>query len=436
VFRQYRFERTVRFILVTGEEQGVWGSAVYATSVAPAGNVLWVLDLDMLGWDGNKDGEIELHTRTTSTPGYSNDLQIAAAFTNVIADCGLGSILKPVILADGNNASDHRYFWANGIPAAMAIEDWSSDHTPYYHQAADALSTLNWTYFATYCRAAVGALAKLAVPTDRTAFDMIEVASVPAATGTGVGAGVWYAAHADGAGEAGGDPVDVGWTNAPPNPYAKWLKILSDPYGDELRSDARPPESETVFFGRLIAVDTNGATGVSTTNRLRFDFVSPAATNRTYLARVHVDGQYAADSNAFHCVTNLRTLAASGRYLPLPALRQVSNGVEYGTCEIAGRFLFPVSSNCVLDGLSMNASQAVCRAAAPCGARICDVVEANTNLIDPDGWTVVAAFTNDVPPDESGFDSGWTSAARPIDAERLTNSPSFFFRLKRSLLDW
>jgi len=41
VFTQFRFERTVRFILFTGEEQGLLGSAQYAAAPLPPETKSW-----------------------------------------------------------------------------------------------------------------------------------------------------------------------------------------------------------------------------------------------------------------------------------------------------------------------------------------------------------------------------------------------------------
>ncbi len=70
IYRQFQFERTIRFLLVTGEEQGLLGSAAYATDAANAGdNIVAVLNLDMISWDSNNDGVLDLYTRSTSALG-------------------------------------------------------------------------------------------------------------------------------------------------------------------------------------------------------------------------------------------------------------------------------------------------------------------------------------------------------------------------------
>jgi len=75
------------------------------------------------------------------------------------------------------------------------------------------------------------------------------------------------------------------------------LKVAEDPHGSLRRgTDDRFPSavSQTVFLGKLSVVDTAGM-GVSCSNRLRFDFLTPPDSNRIYTVRIHVDGRYTSD---------------------------------------------------------------------------------------------------------------------------------------------
>jgi hypothetical protein len=159
------FERTIRFVLFTGEEQGLLGSSVYAGEVSAAGDdIVAVVNLDMVGWDGIGEPVLRLHTRTTANPGYAGDLAIANLFVDVVGTYGLSAELVPVVDADGITASDHSSFWSEGYAAILAIEDDEGDFCPYYHTAADLLSELNVDYMTSYVQAVVGVVAHLAVP--------------------------------------------------------------------------------------------------------------------------------------------------------------------------------------------------------------------------------------------------------------------------------
>ncbi|MDD4735485.1 MAG: M20/M25/M40 family metallo-hydrolase, partial [Kiritimatiellae bacterium] len=163
--QNHTFERTIRYVLFTGEEQGLLGSAAYAAAIQTEGDyVVGVFNLDMLAYDSNSDGRFILHTRTTNNPGYEADFALASIFTNVAALYPLDTGLNPEIHADGEEYSDHYPFWQNGFPAVFAIEDWIDDVTPYYHTTNDVIGTLNFPYYTAFVQATVAAAAHSAGP--------------------------------------------------------------------------------------------------------------------------------------------------------------------------------------------------------------------------------------------------------------------------------
>ncbi len=156
ILHQYRFDCSLRFVLFTGEEQGLYGSKAYANTVYNAGEQIeGVLNLDMLAYNTTgTDPTLDLHTR----PSNAGDLEIANLFNDVINTYGLD--LDPQIKQDGITASDHSPFWNYGYSAILAIEDWN-DFTPYYHKTTDRLSTLNMPYYTEFVKAALATLAHM-----------------------------------------------------------------------------------------------------------------------------------------------------------------------------------------------------------------------------------------------------------------------------------
>lgn len=170
--RRYSFDRTIRYVLFTGEEQGLLGSEAYASAIYTAGdNVVGVYNLDMLAYDSNSDGKLMLNTRTASAPGYAADMEVASIFTNVVQLYGLNGMLNPIIASYGEEYSDHASFWYWGYPAILAIENTMDDFTPYYHTTNDLVQTLNFPYFTAFAKATVGAAAHLAGPRERVRYD-------------------------------------------------------------------------------------------------------------------------------------------------------------------------------------------------------------------------------------------------------------------------
>ena len=441
ILRQYTFERTLRFLLVTGEEQGLLGSSAYAAAAAATGDqIVAVLNLDMVAWDSNNDGIMDVYTRSTGNPGYSNDLAVAVAFTNAAARYAMPLALVPRIFADSSMwASDHSSFWNAGYPAVLVIEadhsDAYRDFNAYYHSTADTLDHVNVGFFTSIARASIAAAAQLARPVAHNPVDIVEVASMPSSAAPTPGASTTRMRHEPGAAETGPDPCDAEWSAAAIPTNTAWLRLQTRSDSAPLCVDARPPASETVFSGTLYAVST-GAGSFGCSNRLRFDFLTPPMTDRVYVARIQIPAAFTGDSNAFACVTNLRPSATAGCCVTLPPLAHLSNGVAYGRCDIAARYVAASGSNLVLGVpvVSEGATQVAFSAAAQAATRVEDTVEASTNLARPDGWQVLASATNDAVPTPGSFDTGWMSVTQTVGASAFTNAPRAFFRLRRQWL--
>ena len=157
----YDFAHTVRFVLFTGEEQGLRGSAAYAADCAARGeSIQGVVNLDMIAFNSDDELVIDLYGRTT----VDGSLELTRLFSDVVGVYGLN--LFPERFSDRwpISASDQWSFLLQGYPAFLAIEDMD-DRTPYYHQTGDRLDTLDLDYYADYTRAAIATIAHLGRPT-------------------------------------------------------------------------------------------------------------------------------------------------------------------------------------------------------------------------------------------------------------------------------
>jgi hypothetical protein len=166
IMSRYRFQRTIRFVFFTGEEQGLYGSARYASSEAGR-KIVAVLNLDMIAYNTQSAPKQRLHTRAPANPGYSADRAIANTFIDVVNNYGMAGSLQPIITSDGDTGSDHSSFWDKGFAAIMVIEDDWNNFNPYYHTASDKLQYLNLAYCTVHVKAAVGTGAHLASPLPR-----------------------------------------------------------------------------------------------------------------------------------------------------------------------------------------------------------------------------------------------------------------------------
>jgi hypothetical protein len=371
VLSQYGFERTIRFVLFTGEEQGKMGSAAYALAARLANqNIVAVLNLDMIAWDYVAPATFQLHTRVTTNPGYSNDLAIAAAFTNAVYNYGLTN-LTPVIKPDSISNSDHLSFWNYGFAAIDATEDYTSDMNWYYHKVGDTVTRFNMPYFTDAVRAAVATLADLALLTGHQSSVVLEVANSDWSTTSGIGGSVLIARHLPGANELGLEALDLALTNTPPN--------------------------------------------------------------RIYLARVQVSAEFTLGHTPFLCITNLRDVVACGGYVRLPGVTNAAPGVQYGTCEIAPRFLDATATACPLRVASVTSSNLVFATRAQAGTHIRDDIEFTAQL-PATNWSVLASFELTAAPDQTFFETGWQAVEWPVDLSTLPPSAQHIFRLKRTWL--
>jgi hypothetical protein len=159
ILSQYDFGCTLRYALVTGEEQGLYGSYAYAAEVnSNHENLLGVLNLDMLAYNTpGSNPTVELDTRQYSSQN-AGDLAIANLFKDAVSAYSIQ--LTPIIYTSGDTGSDHASFWAYNYPAILAIEDWG-DHTPFYHKTGDQLGSLNMGYYTEFVKAALATFAHM-----------------------------------------------------------------------------------------------------------------------------------------------------------------------------------------------------------------------------------------------------------------------------------
>lgn len=157
ILSQYPFDCTLRYVLFTGEEQGLYGSYYYAQSAYNNGDdIEAVLNLDMIAYNSDAYPILDLHSRSY-IPGSTD---ISNLFVDVVNAYDIP--LSPQVLVDNwlGDYSDNASFWEFGYPAILGIEDYD-DFTPYYHTTADRLNTLNLTYFTNFIKAAVGTMAHM-----------------------------------------------------------------------------------------------------------------------------------------------------------------------------------------------------------------------------------------------------------------------------------
>ena len=157
IFSQYSFPYTIIYALWDEEEQGLIGSDYYAAQAYAAGDsILGVINLDMISYESNGDGVMNLHSRPTA--GNSDEIRDMAIECNSV----YGINLDIVVISPGETYSDHASFWSRNYGAILLIED-DFDFHPYYHTINDLIQYCNQDYLYKMAKLGYATLASLAL---------------------------------------------------------------------------------------------------------------------------------------------------------------------------------------------------------------------------------------------------------------------------------
>lgn len=170
LFRETSFERTLKIIWFTGEEQGLLGSQAFVATLDPK-QIAGVVNLDMFGYDSDDDRCFELHVGKLPA-------------SDAVGACVVESItaydldLTYDYLREGAiDRSDHGSFWAAGVGAVEFLHDLlennqpngcrSRDPNPHYHTTQDVVANINPQTGFAIAQAGIAAAAGLARPVGR-----------------------------------------------------------------------------------------------------------------------------------------------------------------------------------------------------------------------------------------------------------------------------
>lgn len=134
----FDFEKSIVFVLFSAEETGLNGSRAFADSLCAVEDVEAMMNMDMIAYNPSwADTSVSVCVNNLSVNllmNYKTNTAIYVPLLKVDVDSTSWVI----------NASDHKPFWDNGVPALFMIEtsDFNGpDWNPYYHTAADTIGT-------------------------------------------------------------------------------------------------------------------------------------------------------------------------------------------------------------------------------------------------------------------------------------------------------
>lgn len=154
VLSNHTFRHTIKLIAFSGEENGLYGSSVYAREAYMKGEkILADIQLDGVGHAVSREGGGTIRLSTNGESTWITDMA-----QNMIDNYGNYIGLK--ILRQRDFAgSDHQSFLNYGYEGVFFLE---YEFNPYYHSPQDTIEHVNMSYLAKVCKLAIATLSGVA----------------------------------------------------------------------------------------------------------------------------------------------------------------------------------------------------------------------------------------------------------------------------------
>jgi hypothetical protein len=153
IMSNFSFNSTIKFILFSGEEQGLLGSKAYAKSAKNNGeNIIGVLALDKVGYavTAEEGGKIKHHSNDKSNWMVDVSIEMAKKYYDYIE--------LDVIRMPQDPASDHLSFVKKGFCGTDFVRYGVN---PFYHTSEDKIEHMNITYLTKVCNLTLATVCEL-----------------------------------------------------------------------------------------------------------------------------------------------------------------------------------------------------------------------------------------------------------------------------------
>jgi hypothetical protein len=279
----WAFKSTVKYMVVTGEEQGLLGSKAYANRAQSEGeNILGVINMDMNGWEG--DG---VPTPENLDVNYNGPSQwLGELFDECSQKYSTGLVVDD-FYCPSLSASDHYPFWQKGWHAICGITDnegycGHGGNYPHYHTSDDTIPNCgDPSLFYGAVKTSVATLAEMAEPFKVT------MKKPYYACGTGIEVVLGDRDLDTDPGSQETIMVEV-WSDTEPTPELLTLterEVSSMIFDGSIPTNEDPPvggdgflsvtPGDTVETRYIDDLDCDGATGVTYTSSAQIDCVKP-----------------------------------------------------------------------------------------------------------------------------------------------------------------
>ncbi|MBC2844260.1 M28 family peptidase [Winogradskyella flava] len=144
-------DNTIIYALWDEEEIGLLGANFYAQQAADEtngnsrDNILGVINMDMIGYDGDAPGTIGDNDFDIDVRNIANSIAIKDDLISILNTYTFD--LNEIVVNPGTTASDHARFWSQGYSAVLVGESWeTNDQTPDYHTSGDRTEDIDFQY--------------------------------------------------------------------------------------------------------------------------------------------------------------------------------------------------------------------------------------------------------------------------------------------------
>jgi Peptidase family M28/Secretion system C-terminal sorting domain len=153
ILKDYYFNYTIVYAVWDEEELGLIGSDYYAQNASYSGmDIIGVINMDMIAYDGNNDMQAEIHTRN-----IANSVALKDSMVMVNNNYSIGILASDI--NPGTTASDQASFWDYNYTAILLIENYyGGDFNPYYHTSNDMITHFNMPYYNKCAELSIGTL--------------------------------------------------------------------------------------------------------------------------------------------------------------------------------------------------------------------------------------------------------------------------------------
>ena len=144
-------DNTIVYALWDEEEIGLLGADFYADEAADTSNgntrynILGVINMDMIGYDGDAPGTAGDNQFDIDVRNIANSIDIKDDLISILNTYTFN--LNEIVVNPGTTGSDHSRFWNQGYSAVLVGESWeTNDQTPDYHTSNDRVEDIDFQY--------------------------------------------------------------------------------------------------------------------------------------------------------------------------------------------------------------------------------------------------------------------------------------------------